>query len=423
MDNARGTYPLPEETLPGLSVSEHLNDIAALTEFLQGRGIITQGTRIDRYAQYLTRVSAVGAAGVDASTIFKNAAPGPFESPVDWLLYVLREVHELMWILKGLQAHEPKGIAAKLKTVVGGRDFAALDVDSSSRNTQFELRIASYYCQAGWDVDLSSDTDIVGRTSDYTWYIECKRVASGAQLGKRLSEGRAQLSKRMPRRDGSRRVAGAMAVDVTKLAFSHNGLTWAMTNEHSRDIIRSKLVDVADSSERLIGFSAPRQLLCYWLQVHIASLIIRPAPVPATRFSSLHVARPNLSKAQAAALIGFYGAFESASRVDDRAAAPRRLEPRRNVTIPAGSRFAVHEHDILRLLGQHQWSDLDQEVVVASLWIDSQEFAFSFFELMMLPTAAINAWRDGLAHDAMKAHLDLLAQLYVLRRPYLEPGE
>ena len=127
--------------------------------------------------------------------MFKNSTDGPFKSSNDWYLYTLREVHELMWILKGLKKHIPKGIDEKLGIIVSGRDFAALDSNSLSRNTQFELRIASYFCQAGCYVDLSGKTDIVAFNKKHAFYTECKRVGSSQQLEGRLSYAKEQLNK------------------------------------------------------------------------------------------------------------------------------------------------------------------------------------------------------------------------------------
>jgi hypothetical protein len=276
MTDEQRSYALPTQTIPGLDLSHHLSDVREIIQFLNNRGIDTRNTRMERYGRFLAEAHDRGPEAVDASKIFKASVGAPFLSNVDWFLYVLREVHELMWILKGLRAQLPHGVDDKLKAIVGGRDFAALDVDSQSRNTQFELRIASYFCQVGCDVDVSTDTDVVATTDDYVFYLECKRVGGAGQMGKRLSEARTQLGRRMPRKDGRRLVLGCVAIDVTKVAFSHNGLTWGMINEHSRDVIREKLIGIANTADRMLSFESCRKLLSYWLQIHIASLIMRP---------------------------------------------------------------------------------------------------------------------------------------------------
>jgi len=96
------SYALPAERMPSLELSDHLQDLVGIRTFLESRGIATKNTRIERYAQYLERSLSDGAESVDADLIFKNSVDERFRSRGDWYLYVLREVHELMWILKGL---------------------------------------------------------------------------------------------------------------------------------------------------------------------------------------------------------------------------------------------------------------------------------------------------------------------------------
>jgi hypothetical protein len=319
--NAR-SYDVPTETIPSLDLSHHLHDIIEIRTFFESRGIKTTNTRIERYGSYLEQLQSGGAESVDVEKIFKNAAGQPFRNPADCQLYVLREIHELMWILKGLKAHVPLGADEKLKVIVGGRDFAALDGDSLSRNTQFELRIASYFCQSGCEVDISTDTDIIARTDRYAFFVECKRISSKNKLRARLSQARGQLDRRMPRKGGTQRPFGCIAVDVTKIAFTHNGLTWGLTNEHSRDVIQDNLVEIAAKNKHLMSFTSCPTLFCYWLQIHIPTLIMQPLPgAVTTRFSSYHIWRSSLSGKDAKARAAFDRMFESVS-------SPLRIEHR-----------------------------------------------------------------------------------------------
>jgi hypothetical protein len=99
----------------------------------------------------------------------------------------------------------------------------------------------------------------------------------------------------MPRKYGKRIAFGCIAADVTKVAFSHNGLTWGLTNEHSRDIIQEKLINISSHAEKKPLFNGCRNLLSYWLQIHIPSLILHPhPPTTLTRFSSYHIFNESL---------------------------------------------------------------------------------------------------------------------------------
>lgn len=223
------SYPLPEYSIPALPLHHHLEDLAEVQAFLKSLGIRTQNTRIERYIRYLEQ--AVNGKQPDESQIFKNAVDPRFQSPLDWKLYVLREAHELMWILKGLKARMPEGADGKLKKLVGGSDFAALDSQTESRNTQFELRIASYFCQAGWKVDLSTRTDMIAtsKVSPWTFYVECKRIASENGIQENLLKAKKQLIARMPDVYDGTKAYGVVAADVTRGAcpiFCVNGVSF-----------------------------------------------------------------------------------------------------------------------------------------------------------------------------------------------------
>lgn len=190
---AERSYPIPNQEIPALSYEAHLEDLKEFILLVESLGINVAGTRIARYQSYY---EALVEGTDDEERIFRGISGKKFDNPHDLKLYVLREVHEIMWILKGLKKHLPRGVEDKLKQVVGGRDFAALDKDSSSRNTQFELRIASYFCQTGYSVDMSNRTDIVATHDRTTYFVECKRVTSSGALNKRLKEAKKQLKAR-----------------------------------------------------------------------------------------------------------------------------------------------------------------------------------------------------------------------------------
>lgn len=422
MTEEQRSYVLPDESMRALDLSDHRDDLARIQQFLEAHGIATRNTRIERYVRYLEAVIKLGAEAVDAAKIFKNSAGPPFVTSADWHLYVLREVHELMWILKGLQIHLPRGVDEKLRLIVGGRDFAALDTDSHSRNAQFELRIASYFCQAGCSVDVSTDTDVVALSDDHVFCLECKRVGSRTQLAKRLSEARTQLAQRMPGKHGKRLVVGCIAADVTKVAFSHNGLTFGLTNGHSRDVIHEKLVQIAELATNMHSFESCRMLLSYWLQIHISALIMMPPPATfATRFSSYHIARPRLGRKDAKALLAFHRLFESVSIDDNRASPPRIMRPRTSVQFSAGDQLGVEADRILKLLEQRAVTEAEYMEIIGTLTRGDEKHEFTFVEVAALPQHLIEEWKEQMSVDRGRGYVMLLGRLYMRRYPYEEP--
>jgi hypothetical protein len=410
------SYRLPDETLPSLGLADCLDDLLAMRDLLAGRGIPTRNTRIDRYIAYLQLACAAGPA--DAANQFKNSVDERFRSPTDWLLYVLREVHELIWIYKGISVAPPSGVDDKLKLIVSGSDFAALDRDSRSRDTQFELRVASYFCQAQCEVHLEQETDIVAVAGSKVFYLECKRVGSRKQLMKRIDEARGQLRRRMPSRIGRRPVYGCIALDVTKVAFAHNGLTWGLTSDHSRDVIQDKLREIGGELDDGTLFCQPKSLLFFWLQIHIPALIYHP-PQNMTRFSSLQVIREVLERRERSAATTFYGIFERASKtMDPREAPPRKLVRRNGVTLPAGTTFGLNNRSVvMRVLEGEELSPGEEYGIVGTLSFDGKEHHFSAFDVRMLPSEVTEEWRNTTAATP-EADLKLLLEMYLQRFPY-----
>lgn len=170
MQEEQASYKLPEESLPGISYKDHAEDLRGLGTLIDDLGVKTHNTRISRYVQYFDDAASGG--DINEQKIFKNVKDARFSSSLDWQLYLLREAHELMWIFRGLKAHTPKGIENKLEQLVRGSDFAALDTNTEPRDTQFELRVASYFCQAGSVVDVSTDTDVIAIGEGHAYIVD-----------------------------------------------------------------------------------------------------------------------------------------------------------------------------------------------------------------------------------------------------------
>jgi len=417
MEMTKTTYEMPTQSLPGLDNSTNINDLKEIIAFLEKRGISTKNTRFSRYLEYLEE--RYNSESLDESKIFKNSIDGPFESSGDWYLYTLREVHELMWILKGLKKHIPKGVDEKLELIVSGRDFAALDLNSISRNTQFELRIASYYCQTGCFVDLSKKTDIIALNKKYAFYTECKRVESPKQLESRLSYACKQLNQKMPRRVFGKIVTGCIAADVTKVAFAHNGLTFGMTNEHSRDVIQEKLIKIANSTKDSELFGKSNKLNKLWFQIHIPSQIVYP-PTSVTRFSSYFIFRDNIDRKGMKAVKTFQRMFESCSKDDERCLPPQKFKRKKSITVPKGSTFSIDEDLLNHYLSTGHLLEKNPNDVIAELEIHGKKEEFSYMEFQMLVATINDQERKAMSENTNNSRIHLVLEMYLQRYPYEE---
>ncbi|AMP13406.1 hypothetical protein [Collimonas pratensis] len=409
------SYPLPTHSIPGLRFSDHLADIVNVQELLESRGIDTRNTRIERYIKYLEHVESANS--VSAVKIFKNISDARFEREIDWEMYVLREIHELMWILKGLKAHIPAGIDNKLRMIVSGSDFAAMDTDTVSRNTQFELRIASYFCQMGCEVDLSTDTDVVAVSPEHIFYLECKRIAGSNALEQNLKKAKKQLMARMPSQHGKKAAYGIIAADVTKAAFPHNGLTIGQTSDHARDVVQKKLIEIAKPTITTPILTDCRNVLLCWLQIHIPSLVIHPLTTT-TRFSSYGVINPYLGRKSQKALADFQAIAAVGDRPDAREIPSQKLVPRTSIALPAGTTFSLDEN-LLKVFfeGGNNYGKTADEVI-AHLFFDDTDHKFTFFEFELLAAKIPFEKRKKLAENPNTTRAELVIEMYIQKYPY-----
>ncbi len=414
MKKDSNSYALPKYSLPGLKPEDHLADLFDIRDFIESLGVSTHNTRIQRYIEYYEK--NLNTIQVDASEIFKNVKEDRFRHWTDWHMYILREVHELMWILKGLKICLPNGIKDRIRMIVSGSDFAALDTNTQSRNIQFELRIASYFCQAGCKVDLSL-TDVIVITDESVFFIECKRVGSARQLQKSILEAKKQLIKRMPSTLENKRVYGIIAADVTKVAYQHNGLTWAISEEHARDLIQGKLIDIVKETEKLRLFTKDIKLLQCWLQIHIPSLIMHP-PSTTTRFSSFGILNPRLDRKSRRANRLVMKITANASTDDERAIPSKKLVPRKSITIPAGALIYFDENLLEEFLEAKEIQFRDYEEIIATLEFEGNKYEFGYFEFCILKENISEVKHKQLASDPEKARIVLVMEMFFIKYPF-----
>lgn len=408
-------YQLPNKTLPYLTNATRLEDLNEFISIADSLGIKISGTRIIRYLNYY---EALVEGTHDEEKYFQGISGKNFNSPLDLELYVLREVDEIRWIAKGLKKHIPKGIEKKLKVIVGGRDFAALDKDSFSRNTQFELRIASYFCQAGYSVDLSNLTDIIAYHNGITYFVECKRVTSFDALIKRIKEAQKQLKMRLTESALEPRKYGVIAIDVTAVAFKCNGLTMGLTPEHSKDVIQDKLKEI-DEGIIKNGLSLnKRKLVLTWLQIHMPAYILYPSHA-VTRFSSYFIPNSDLYGYSIGAVHKLHNEVLTIGNIkDDREIPSRNLKIRESIILPEGTIIGWDEMILKEMLNSWSLEPRKPDHHVLTIVINGEKTMFSFFELNLLLAQLKDEDKERYANDIHLARAEIAARLVYQRSPY-----
>jgi len=258
---------------------ERIKKLDSLSSWLKSEGIDVCKTRIGEYQRFISYLSG------------KTSGRDFSEDDSARMVHTLREIEELLWIQEGLKTQKLKGGIDVLRKILGGAPYAKDDsISASARDFQLELRIASYFLQTGFAVDMEGDCDLVVPFSDGKLFVECKRMKSRNKVMKRAKSAALQLKKRY--RDTRQLKYGLAVFDVSNILMPNQGITSGPTEVGVRDLIRHHLVAFSRQFEVAKYFMTDKNVLSVWLQA------IVPAWYPAqeeqtteiaTRISSFHL--------------------------------------------------------------------------------------------------------------------------------------
>jgi len=246
--------------------------VRAFKTWLEQQGLRAAPTRLTRYVKTLDRLAERG---------------GPEHGDYDEYIFTLREADEMIWVHHGLLKAIPPGALALLEKSIGGEAFAREDKRSAARNALFELRIASYFLQAGFSIDLSGPADIAIELPSARVYVECKRIESRKKVPARANEAFKQLRRHL---SGMKRWSsyGLAVLDVGQIIHPGQGMSMGVTRGHLRDGLRQELLGFANEFSISEFFMKERRILSVWLQAMVPSIHLTEHEV-ATRFSSIHL--------------------------------------------------------------------------------------------------------------------------------------
>ena len=252
-------------------------EIEELSTWVQTFGINTSNTRLAYYIKFLTKFNQ------QKKYYPKNNNKD--REVLTELFYILREIHELTWIYSGFKNKNIQGTKELLKIIIGGHNYSKDDKKTVARNYQLELRIASYFTQKDYLIDLTQRTDLIIKKFNYTFYIECKRLYSESKIDTRIKEASKQLSIVTKKNKLLKKNLGIAVFDVTKIAYPHLGLTWGFSNIERQKNIQDKLIKISKEYDFTTPFKNNKNNILVWIQIIMPSLDLTTGRHE-TRFSS-----------------------------------------------------------------------------------------------------------------------------------------
>jgi hypothetical protein len=204
--------------------------IAGLESALDWLGSKGIRGRPSRYATYLQIIKRIDQRWQEGAT---RAA----DIPVDPLLMetAFREALQLIRIAEGLSNQQGARLQEKLTCLVSGpvleRDERLSNSGNLPRNLGFELEVAADFAAAG-DIELSEDVDLVVRSGDIPFFIECKRPASLGRVVANLNGAASQIMRRL---DATGLTSyGIVALSVAKMHWPAGALIKGASMAHIR---------------------------------------------------------------------------------------------------------------------------------------------------------------------------------------------
>lgn len=174
----------------------------------QGIAKVPASSRFARYQKFLAKLSDAA----DAHTVEELLGQ---ETEFD-LFTALHESHSLTEIHNGFRSYDKSDLQLLLKKVIGGQ-FSYQEESGSGthgRDTAFELVLASKLIQAGYDVLVGGDCDIVIRKGAVKYFIECKRPKNEKSANRLVGEAIGQLRCRIDAVDGQAFGFFALSLDL-----------------------------------------------------------------------------------------------------------------------------------------------------------------------------------------------------------------
>jgi len=219
---------------------------------LAAAGIKVQPSRLAAYRRSFRLVRERAASGYweNASIALKD----------EQLWNDVYEVYSLEHACSGFSDLSEPGLRARLEKAISGASNLADEKRTGTRDTLFELVMASWLRVGGFKVSLQNSEDVWFEIQGVPCIMECKRIQSISKLKSRIDKASEQLIRQL-RAPQNTAMRGFVAVDISKVFMTSYGVLrggdWkALGNAFSRrlrEFAQENMKDLASPShERII---------------------------------------------------------------------------------------------------------------------------------------------------------------------------
>ncbi|NVJ64539.1 MAG: hypothetical protein HWD84_09965 [Flavobacteriaceae bacterium] len=183
-----------------------------------------------------------------------------------------------------------KGLKDRIKHVMSGKSIRAEAIkknvkgqnDDPARDFAFELNIASRFIKGGYEVDLTSNCDVVVTIGKNKLYVECKRIKSMKKLASRIKEASSQIDTRI----GANRKNkyGMIALDVTDVLLPEGTVTATSDVRLYNMKIQKAITDFAKEQQEVSAKNTGRNVACILFEFSSSAFFSHEEKEPALVF-------------------------------------------------------------------------------------------------------------------------------------------
>jgi hypothetical protein len=188
------------------------SDVQRACDWLSSIGCAVSPTRIGTYQRDIRALTD----DYKSDRAMQLTEPKRFEQ----LLISIYEAIEFVSIFRGLESYQHESLIPKLKEMASGPILSTDEKTNSSsnraRNTSYELLTAARLIVAGYDIDLSTEADIIAHRDGFTIYVECKRPQSADAVNGNLKDALRQLRSRYDMAPDPVKARGMVALSISK---------------------------------------------------------------------------------------------------------------------------------------------------------------------------------------------------------------
>jgi hypothetical protein len=153
-----------------------------------------------------------------------------------------REIFELAFVFTRFTRNETDVTTELIKKILQGHALPTNNPEAEKcRNYLLQLRAAAYFLDSSFEVLVNSEADVIAKKDGKTYYVECKRIYSLAQVDKRFGELRDQLLSRLHGHIENGEAFGIAWIDPTSIFLNRIGMYSAYSRIACQAAVRMDL--------------------------------------------------------------------------------------------------------------------------------------------------------------------------------------